>query len=69
MVGQLGLRADLAPVNGSIEGSWPAGFPWAMRIPIDHALASEDLRAAIRHVGPSLGSDHRPITVDLPARL
>lgn len=67
VVGELGRRADLAPVAGSIEGSWPAKLPWAMRIPIDHALASRELRAAVRHVGPALGSDHRPITVDLPA--
>lgn len=69
VVGELGQRADLAPVTGSIEGSWPAKLPWAMRIPIDHALASEELRAAVRYVGPALGSDHRPITVDLPAPL
>ncbi len=67
VVGELGRRTGLAPVAGSIEGSWPARFPWAMRIPIDHALASPELRAAVRHVGPALGSDHRPITVDLPA--
>jgi endonuclease/exonuclease/phosphatase (EEP) superfamily protein YafD len=64
---ELNDRAGLRPVKGSVEGSWPARLPWPLRIPIDNALGTAELDAAIRRVGPWLGSDHRPITIDLPA--
>ena len=35
-----------------------------LAIPIDHVLHSEELRVLSREVGPSLGSDHRAVTVD-----
>lgn len=59
--------AGLRPAAGSIEGSWPAGLPMPLRIPIDNALGTSDIGRVTRHVGPALGSDHRPITIDLPA--
>lgn len=67
VVHELDRLGGMRPVRGSIEGSWPARLPWPLRIPIDQAIASADLATAIRHVGPELGSDHRPITIDLPA--
>lgn len=57
-------RTGLTPVAG-ITGSWPSPLPALLRIPIDLALASAELGASVRQVGPQLGSDHRPIMVDL----
>ncbi len=34
-------------------------------IPIDHCLVSEEIQVADMRLGPSLGSDHRPIIADL----
>lgn len=62
---ELDRLAGMRPVRGSIEGSWPSRLPVPLRIPIDHAIASAGLAGSIRHVGPAVGSDHRPITVDL----
>lgn len=69
VVHEIDRLGGMRPVRGSIGGSWPAVLPWPLRIPIDQAIASQDLAQAIRHVGPELGSDHRPITVDLPSPL
>jgi endonuclease/exonuclease/phosphatase (EEP) superfamily protein YafD len=45
------------------QSSWPVGFPY--QIAIDHAFVSNDLAVTARWRGPSIGSDHRPIIVDL----
>lgn len=47
------------------QPSWPAGLPWVLRIPIDHCLHSADLSVTERRVGPSIGSDHLPILLEL----
>jgi endonuclease/exonuclease/phosphatase (EEP) superfamily protein YafD len=47
------------------QPSWPAGLPWILRIPIDHCLHSADLTVTERRVGPSIGSDHLPILLEL----
>lgn len=36
-----------------------------LRVPIDHVVHSEDLEVTDRRLGPSLGSDHFPVLVDL----
>lgn len=46
------------------QPSWPALVPLA-GIQIDHALVSPDVRVAAFRVGPYVGSDHRPVVVDL----
>ncbi|MFO1070001.1 MAG: endonuclease/exonuclease/phosphatase family protein [Geminicoccaceae bacterium] len=56
--------SGLEPASGA-TGSWPSPLPGALRIPIDLALASPDLAGSVRRVGPWLGSDHRPIMVEL----
>lgn len=47
------------------QPSWPAGLPWILRIPIDHCLHSADLSVTERRIGPSIGSDHLPVLLEL----
>jgi endonuclease/exonuclease/phosphatase (EEP) superfamily protein YafD len=62
---------DLLEISGlrdsrrgfGVEGSWPA-LPLAMRIPIDHCLATPDVSIKDRRIGADVGSDHRPLIVD-----
>jgi len=66
------LLADANLVNSQrghgLQTTWPAGL-WPLSVPIDHCLHSRSLTAVERSVGPFLGSDHRPVIVDLaPAR-
>jgi endonuclease/exonuclease/phosphatase (EEP) superfamily protein YafD len=44
--------------------SFPAGG-WLLRIPIDHVLVACSIGVRDRRVGPDVGSDHLPVTVDL----
>jgi endonuclease/exonuclease/phosphatase (EEP) superfamily protein YafD len=57
-----GLR-DCALGQG-LGASWPAPATW-LGIRIDHCLASAHWRVLDARVGPHLGSDHRPIIVEL----
>ena len=50
-----------------VQPTWPSES-WILRIPIDHALVSEDLVVTERYVGPNIGSDHFPIVVTFAAR-
>ena len=73
-----GLRAfqsenDLSGSN--FQATWPVSFGFA-GIPIDHAFASRDLPILKIDTGPDIGSDHRPVLIDVapglaekPARL
>lgn len=48
--------------------SWPAHrgpIGWLLRIPIDHCLHTRHWRTVQRRLGPALGSDHRPLLVEL----
>lgn len=47
-----------------VEPTWP-WFPLPLRIPIDHCLVSREISVADRRVGPAVGSDHRPLVLDL----
>jgi endonuclease/exonuclease/phosphatase (EEP) superfamily protein YafD len=53
--------------GGLVRVSWPAFLPFPV-IPIDHVLASRELRFVSKQRGPDLGSDHYPIVVDLRLR-
>ena len=44
--------------------TWHAGFPFFLRIPLDHCLYSRDLRAIDLRRGPPTGSDHFPLMFD-----
>jgi len=46
------------------QGTWPA-FAGPLGVPIDHAFVSDDIHVHNRTVGADVGSDHRPIIVDL----
>jgi len=46
------------------RGTWFAGVPWPLRIPIDNVLIGDEIACAKKTVGPSAFSDHRPIWVD-----
>ena len=47
-----------------IQATWPAKFP-PLLIPIDHCLLSEDIKVLERKVGEFVGSDHRPLLLNL----
>jgi endonuclease/exonuclease/phosphatase (EEP) superfamily protein YafD len=50
-----------------VSPTWDVGRFWA--VPIDHLVHGDGMVVTDRAVGPDLGSDHRPILVDLaPAR-
>lgn len=50
-----------------IQPTWPAGA-WHLRIAIDHVLVSPGLVVTQRRVGPTIGSDHLPIIVDVAVK-
>ena len=45
------------------QPSWPTFLPY--RIPLEHAFVSDDLAVVARRLGPSIGSDHFPLIIDL----
>ncbi|MCF7818130.1 MAG: endonuclease/exonuclease/phosphatase family protein [Kiritimatiellales bacterium] len=45
------------------QPSWPANMP-LLRIPLDHALHSPEIKIRNRMVGGNIGSDHFPVIVD-----
>ncbi|MGD1941686.1 MAG: endonuclease/exonuclease/phosphatase family protein [Leptolyngbyaceae cyanobacterium] len=58
-----GLRPSW-PTQGTYR-QIPHWAPLLFSIPIDHCLLSPDLTVENIRVGPNLGSDHRPVVVDL----
>jgi endonuclease/exonuclease/phosphatase (EEP) superfamily protein YafD len=48
-----------------LQLSYPAGANPLLRVAIDHLLYGEGLVVLDRRLGPPLGSDHRPLVVDL----
>jgi endonuclease/exonuclease/phosphatase (EEP) superfamily protein YafD len=44
--------------------SWPSWSP-LLAVPLDHCLISSGLAVRARHFGPSIGSDHFPLVVDV----
>lgn len=64
---QLLATADLrnSQLGFGLQPSFPATTWSVLRVPIDHLLHSPALRVRDRQLGPSLGSDHFPLIVDL----
>ena len=58
-----GSNLDFRSPDAAWTPSWNARTPFA--IPIDHALVTPPLVVASRHIGPDVGSDHRPQVLDL----
>jgi len=62
---------DFLRVSGLRDGrlgfgrqpSWPTWSPY--RIAIDHAFLSPDLAVVSRRLGPDIGSDHRPLILEV----
>jgi endonuclease/exonuclease/phosphatase (EEP) superfamily protein YafD len=48
-----------------LDLSYPADGNLLIRVPIDHLLFSDGLAVVDRRLGPAMGSDHFPLTVDL----
>jgi endonuclease/exonuclease/phosphatase (EEP) superfamily protein YafD len=48
-----------------LDLSYPADGNLLIRVPIDHLLFSDGLAVVDRRLGPAMGSDHFPLTVDM----
>jgi endonuclease/exonuclease/phosphatase (EEP) superfamily protein YafD len=48
-----------------LQTTYPTDAGAWLRIPIDHLVHSPDFGVVDRRVGPPMGSDHRPLVVDL----
>ena len=46
------------------QASWPVGLP-LLGIPLDHCLHSDQIRINERRMGAPVGSDHRPLIVEM----
>jgi endonuclease/exonuclease/phosphatase (EEP) superfamily protein YafD len=51
--------------SGVGRGLKPTWYRKGLSIPIDHVLVGDKVKVLSRDVGPDLGSDHRPVTVEL----
>jgi len=63
LVKRTGLRDSVRGFG--LELSFPARRSPLLQVSIDHLLYSADLTIVDRRLGPALGSDHNPLTVDL----
>lgn len=68
VVGTFARGLQLRPAGG-IEGSWPSFLPQPLRIRIDQALVSPDVKVLDQTLGAGSGSDHRSLSITIgPAR-
>ena len=62
------FEGDTGLVNSQrgfgLSATWPTSMPITL-IPLDHMMHSDSLTTVSRHVGPDLGSDHMPLTVEV----
>lgn len=64
-VSEMGLKNSMKGFG--FQPTWPAQLPF-LKIPIDHALHSEEIIIHNRMVGDNVGSDHLPVIVDFSLR-
>ncbi len=50
---------------GGILGTWPGFLPQPLRITLDHTLVTPGIQIVNCRIGPSVGSDHKPLIIDL----
>lgn len=64
-------RSGLLHVGGTLnqDATYPSFLPWPLRVPIDLAAVSPNLAATEPIIGPRVGSDHRPIYIDVSLKL
>jgi endonuclease/exonuclease/phosphatase (EEP) superfamily protein YafD len=62
LVADSGLRDSR--IGFGVQPSWPSRST-TIGIPIDHVLVSSEMTVERRAVGPDIGSDHRPVIIDL----
>jgi len=53
------------PTARAYSGKLPPFLPLLFSVPIDHCLVSPDIQVVNIRTGPDVGSDHRPLIVDL----
>ena len=65
-IDQLADQNDLRSIHGrfGLPGTWPANV-WPLRVPIDNCFLDQGIRVTGSRVGPSIGSDHLPLIIDL----
>ncbi len=56
---------DPATAGHGWQGTWPAGLPWPLRLPLDQVLVTDGIGVPARGTGPDVGSDHLPVWADL----
>jgi endonuclease/exonuclease/phosphatase (EEP) superfamily protein YafD len=62
--GLFAVDVQMRRANGT-AASWPNAWGGLSVLPLDHVLASSGWQVVGSHVGPDLGSDHRPVVVRL----
>ena len=65
---QLLIEGDLhdSLYGRELQNSWaPANTPLWAGLPIDHAIHSENVYTTRRVIGPHVGSDHRPVHINI----
>ena len=65
--GMRGVQGLLMRATG-LAPTWPNAGGWLSILPLDHVLVTEGWRVHRAARGPDLGSDHRPVVVELVAR-
>ena len=63
LLANAGLRE--ARLGFGLGTTWPEPYPPFLKIAIDHCLVSKEVGVENLRVGPTTGSDHRPLIVDL----
>ena len=58
-------KVNDARYGEGVQPSWPTQLPKPLRIPIDHALVTKDIQVINRRLGPNIGSDHLPFSLQV----